>query len=353
MSFQEKDFILSQKLSGQIPNQFATYKEAPSNIALVKYWGKHGVQLPMNPSISFTLNKSKTQTEATAKLLSKPSEKTSFKFYFENEHKKSFEPKIAAFFEKIYPFVPFINHYEWTFNSQNTFPHSSGIASSASGFAALAKIIMDLEKKINPNQKEEYYQNKTSFLARLGSGSASRSLQHPVMIWGKHPQIPNTSDLYAIPLAFELHPVFKNFQDSIVLVEKGQKPVSSTAGHQLMENHIFKEIRKKQAFANTLKMQEILKTGDLDAFISLTEAEALSLHALMMTSNPNYILMQPETLKIIQKIRQIRQEKQIPVCFTLDAGANVHVLYPKNNKEDLQKLLFSHINHDIINDYIK
>ncbi len=352
MLFQEKDFIISQSNKHQNVNSFITEQEAPSNIALVKYWGKYGLQLPMNPSISFTLNKSKTITKATAVLLPEPTKQTSFKFYFDNKHKPDFEPKIAAFFERIQKFAPYINDYYWRFDSHNTFPHSSGIASSASGFAALAKIIIELEKKLNPNQTKDYYLNKTSFLARLGSGSASRSVQHPVMLWGKHPEIPNTSNLYAIPVNFKIHPVFENFQDSIILVEKGQKPVSSTVGHQLMNKHPYKEIRKKQAFDNTLKMYQILQKGDLHAFLTLVEAEALSLHALMMTSDPNYILMQPDTLQIIHQVRKIRTEKNIPVSFTLDAGANVHVLYPKKEKKILQNTFFNQIKKEIIHDYI-
>ena len=76
-----------------------------------------------------------------------------------------------------------------------------------------------------------------------------------------------------------------------------------------------------------------MKSGDLDGFMRIVETEALSLHAMMMTSNPYFILMQPNTLEIIQKVWEYRKETQIPLCFTLDAGANVHLLYPKQNSE--------------------
>ncbi len=351
MEFREQDFIRNAK-PNQLPEQLVINASAPSNIALVKYWGKHGLQLPMNPSISFTLNQAQSLTTARLTALDKPVSEVLFKFYFDEKHQPDFEPKIAGFFNKIRDYAPFITAFQWEISSRNTFPHSSGIASSASGFAALAKIIIDLEKQLLPLKSDEYYNKKVSFLARLGSGSAARSVAHPVMIWGYHPNIKNTSDLYAVLPEFDIHPVFNNFRDSIVLVEKGQKKVSSTAGHNLMNNHPFKDIRKKQAFEHTLQMTKYLETGDLENFIKLTEAEALSLHALMMTSAPNYILMQPDTLKIIHQIREIRKNSGLPVCFTLDAGANVHVLYPENISKQLEEVLFSKINHEVIHDFV-
>jgi len=352
MQLTEKNFKISKNTSHSIKN-IEISAIAPSNIALVKYWGKHDLQLPMNPSLSFTLNQSKTTTKAKLTALKTPKEKVNFKFYLEGLHQPDFEPKIAAFFDKIQQYVPFITRFEWAFYSQNSFPHSSGIASSASGFAALAKIIMSLEKELYPNYQPAYDPTlKTSFLARLGSGSAARSVAHPIMIWGQHPKLPNTSDLYAVKPNFNIHPIFQHFKDSIVLVEKGQKKVSSTVGHQLMTDHPFKTIRKQQAFDHTLKMTQYLQTGDLENFIKLTEAEALGLHALMMTSEPNYILMQPDTLKIIHLIRNLRKKMNLPVCFTLDAGANVHVLYPEHIQEKVQQMLFENLAFEIIHDYI-
>ena len=101
--------------------------------------------------------------------------------------------------------------------------------------------------------------------------------------------------------------------------------------HQLMENHPYAQTRFTQAEENLLKLTEVLKKGDLDTFISIVESEALTLHALMMASSPYFILMKPETLSVLNAIWDFRQQTNIPVCFTLDAGANVHVLHPKAN----------------------
>ncbi|MDP5043360.1 MAG: diphosphomevalonate decarboxylase, partial [Leeuwenhoekiella sp.] len=114
-----------------------------------------------------------------------------------------------------------------------------------------------------------------------------------------------------------------------------------TVGHNLMHNHPFASSRFDQANENISKLITILKNGDLDAFIHLVESEALTLHAMMLTSTPYFILMKPNTLKIIEKIWEYRRETSIPVCFTLDAGANVHVLFPKMYKEEVQKFIKS------------
>ncbi len=352
--YSKKDFIAEEIDLKKFKTPLSLEKEAPSNIALVKYWGKYAGQIPMNPSVSFTLTNSKSITLAFIEKKKNPDEKISFDFYFENKIKPDFYPKIQHFLENIAPFASFIKNFHFKFNSKNTFPHSSGIASSASGFAALSKIIVDLEKQLtNASKTEDFWNKKASFLARIGSGSASRSIEGPVILWGEHPQIPESSNLYALKPDFEIHPFFHQYQDSIVLVEKGQKKVSSSAGHQLMNEHIFKELRKKRAFENTQKILGILQKGDIDAFIDLVESEALELHALMMTSTPNYLLLQPETLHIIHGIRDFREKTGSKICFTLDAGANVHVLYPKKEQESVKLFLNSLTNKEILHDFIK
>lgn len=301
---------------------------APSNIALVKYWGKRGKQLPANPSISFTLNNCKTITKLK---FSKKTDTASFSFdlLFEGQPKESFRPKIESFFERIETYLPFLKDYHFTIDTQNTFPHSSGIASSASGMAALAVNLMSLERELNPAMTNDYFFHKASFLARLGSGSACRSIKGRVVLWGDHDETPHSSNLFGF--SFDgFHEIFKNYQDTILLVDKGEKQVSSTVGHDLMHGHPFAKQRFEQAHKNLSDMKVALAMGDLDAFIRITESEALTLHAMMMTSLPYFILMKPNTLEIINKIWGFRATTGVPVCFTLDAGANVHILYPEN-----------------------
>ena len=324
----EKDFIATSYNSIESAN---FEWSAPSNIALVKYWGKKENQIPANPSISFTLNNCKTITKIN---VVKKLENNSFSFdlLFEGKPKEDFKPKIQKFFERIEKYCPFLKEYHFKIDTHNTFPHSSGIASSASGMAALAMNIMSLEKAINPTISDEYFYSKASFLARLGSGSACRSIKGEVVVWGNHTEINGSSDLFGVEFS-EIHSNFKNYQDTILLVDKGEKQVSSTVGHDLMHNHPYAERRFAQAHENLSSIKAILSTGNIAEFIKIVESEALTLHAMMMTSMPYFILMKPNTLEIINKIWKFRNETQIPVCFTLDAGANVHVLYPENVSE--------------------
>ncbi len=335
----EKDFI-SKPYSPSIENGSFEWS-APSNIALVKYWGKKENQVPANPSISFTLNNCKTITKLgftrrdtsseVSEALSVTKEGFSFDLLFEGKPKEDFKPKIQKFFERIAMYCPFLKDYHFTIDTQNTFPHSSGIASSASGMAALAMNIMSLEKALNPEMTKDYFYQKASFLARLGSGSACRSVKGSVVVWGNHAEIAESSDLFGVEFPTTIHPIFENYQDTILLVDKGEKQVSSTIGHDLMHNHPFAKQRFEQAHQNLSHIKSVLETGNLTEFIKIVESEALTLHAMMMTSMPYFILMKPNTLEIVNRLWKFRNETQIPVCFTLDAGANVHVLYPEND----------------------
>lgn len=338
----EQDFIA--KPSSVAINSGSFQWSAPSNIALVKYWGKKENQIPANPSVSFTLNHCKTITKLTfvkkhLDKLSVTNNEFSFDLLFEGQPKEEFKPKIQKFLERIAIYCPYLKNYHFTIDTQNTFPHSSGIASSASGMAALAMTIMSLEKALFPEMSADYFYQKGSFLARLGSGSACRSVRGSVVIWGKQAEINDSSDLYGVEFPSKIHDNFKNFQDTILLVDKGEKQVSSTVGHDLMHNHPFAEQRFEQAHQNLSKLKKVLENGDLKQFIQIVESEALTLHAMMMTSLPYFILMKPNTLEIINKIWKFRNETQTPVCFTLDAGANVHVLYPENVSETVLQFI--------------
>lgn len=334
--FTAKDFIPTSYSQTLESGQFQW--SAPSNIALVKYWGKKANQIPANPSVSFTLNNCKTVTKlAFAKKAN--NDNFSFDLLFEGKPKEDFKPKIQKFFERIEIYLPFLKEYHFTIDTQNTFPHSSGIASSASGMAALAMNLMSLEKVLNPAMTQEYFYQKASFLARLGSGSACRSVKGQVVVWGSQANIEGSSDEFGVEFPYTIHENFKNYQDTILLVDKGEKQVSSTLGHDLMHNHPFAERRFAQAHENLDKLIGIFETGNLEEFISIVESEALTLHAMMMTSMPYFILMKPNTLEIINRIWKFRNETKIPVCFTLDAGANVHVLYPNKDKETILQFI--------------
>jgi diphosphomevalonate decarboxylase len=312
--------------------------QTPSNIALVKYWGKSNPQIPKNASISFTLNNCHTITTIDFVKKEKSNEVV-FNLFFEEKPKDEFKPKISEFFKRVQEYCPYILEYEMTINSENSFPHSSGIASSASGLSAIAMCLMSLEKELNSGLSEGFINKKASFLARLGSGSASRSIEGPLVVWGNHPEVEGSSDLFGVQFPYKVHPFFENYQDVILLVDKGEKQVSSTIGHNLMLEHPYAENRFNQANENLGTMSKILQEGNSKDFINLVESEALTLHAMMLTSNPYFILMKPNTLEIINKIWEYRQENNSNICFTLDAGANVHVLFPEGEKENILQFI--------------
>lgn len=312
-------------------------RQSPSNIALVKYWGKYGNQLPKNPSISFTLENCHTRT--TLSYQSKESKGFDFEVYKDGRREEGFEPKILKFFQRVEQYLPFLENYNFRIDTTNSFPHSSGIASSASGMSALALCLMDMEKQMYPEMKEDFFLEKASFLSRLGSGSACRSLEGPIVVWGEHPDIQGSSDLFGTKYEGEVHENFQNYRDTILLVDVGEKQVSSTVGHDLMHNHPFAERRFDQAKENLSRMIPVLKEGNLSEFIEIVESEALSLHAMMLTSNPYFILMKPNTLEIINRIWSYRKDTGSHLCFTLDAGANVHLLYPDNENDEVLEFI--------------
>ena len=303
----------------------------PSNIALIKYWGKYENQIPANPSISYTLSQCRTITEMEFA----EGENFSVKLFLSGKEEPKFAEKTAKYLAGIEKYLPWVLRGSFVIKTENTFPHSSGIASSASGFGALAKCLMALDKEISGEKSPEETLQKASLLARLGSGSACRSLYNGLVVWGATPVVSGSADEYAVPYPVsEIHPIFRDFNDWVMLIHEGQKSVSSTVGHGLMNGNPYAQVRFAEAAKNFFTLQEILKNGDMDGFIKLVEHEALTLHAMMMVSDPAFILMQTGTLETIHKVWDFRRETDLPLFFTLDAGAHVHLLFPNDGQQE-------------------
>ncbi len=345
--FGNKDFKISdQKVSGS----------CPSNIALIKYWGKYENQIPANPSISYTLNQCKTNTEI--EFLA--DDEFSVQTFLAGKEELKFAEKIEKYFRNIEQYLPWILKGKYIIKTENTFPHSSGIASSASGFGAIAKCLMSLDKSFAGETDCDFTIKKASFLARLGSGSACRSLHDGLVVWGETEQVSNSSDLFAVQYPNDqVHDIFRSFNDWVLLIHEGEKSVSSTVGHALMNTNPYAERRFQEAHENFATLKVILKEGDMTSFIQLVEHEALTLHAMMMMSEPAFILMKIGTLAVINKIWEFRKETNLPLFFTLDAGANVHLLFPSSNEEDkikeyIIKELVQHTqNNGVVKDVMK
>ena len=311
----------------------------PSNIAIVKYWGKKSGQIPCNSSLSMTLSSSFTEVGLTLTSKKEKKDELSLAYFFEGERNEKFENRVAKFINEQSAAFPFIKEYELNFHSKNSFPHSAGIASSASAFGAIALCMTDaLQYTSGQVFDGQDFLQKASNWARLGSGSACRSLYPAFALWGENKDIAPSSNQYAIPVV-DIHPNFQKMKDAIVIVESTPKKVSSSVGHGLMEGHPYADQRFLQANKRTQTLLEVLKNGDYIKFIEITESEALTLHAMMMTSKDYYLLMKPETLSVIEKIMEFRMETKIPVCFTLDAGPNVHVLYSEADATAVEAFL--------------
>ncbi|MBR5080899.1 MAG: hypothetical protein IKX35_00470 [Bacteroidales bacterium] len=325
---------LNEAFKGTVPSDFQGKVgwQSPSNIALVKYWGKKGRQIPQNPSISFTLLECRSETF----IAFEKADSFGFKFFFEGQENPAFGAKIEKFLLDYQAFFPFINQLNLKVESRNTFPHSSGIASSASSMSAFVMGLMEIESLLVGPSTSSGTLTKASYFARLASGSAARSVFPKMALWGASTYFEGSSDEYAVSLENNIHPIFKTYHDSILIVSGETKSVSSRAGHALMEGNPYAPARYAQANENIKDLLSALNSGDLDTFINITESEALQLHALMMCSNPSYILMKPNTLNLINKIREFREETKMPLCFTLDAGPNVHLLYPENEAEKVE-----------------
>lgn len=310
--------------------------QSPSNLAIIKYWGKYGTQLPRNPSLSFTLSKAVTQTDITYKVKDGQDNGPDIRFRFEGQEKPVFEDRIRKFLAGITPtHFPFLSGLSLDIESSNSFPHSSGIASSASAMSAMALCLTDIAYRISGASQDEHFYRTASEVSRLGSGSACRSIYPYMALWGKHPDIQGSSDHFAIPYEDQIHDVFKDFHDDIMIISSVEKSVSSSAGHALMDGNVYADARYRQAGDRLTALRDILMAGDVDAFGKIAEDEALTLHALMMCSDPSYILMEEGTLTAIRAIRAFRRDTSIPVYFSLDAGPNIHLLYPGFAKETL------------------
>lgn len=327
----------------------------PTNIALVKYWGKKGGQIPVNPSLSVTLSESATILSLHYKY--DPKEKFQIKFMFDGKRNSAFSKRIVDYLKNITSIMPVLQNVNLIINSTNTFPHSAGIASSASSFGALALALCSMESEITgAHTGKKTFFEKASYLARLGSGSACRSVYGNYVLWGQYGGMPGSSDETAVPVS-NINPRFRYLRNSILVVSGEKKKIPSSKGHELMNSNPYATARQAAALINLKSILGALNSGNFTDFISVMENEALTLHALMMTSSPGYMLMLPATVEIINKIVKFRGESGLPVGFTLDAGPNVHFIYPRSVENEVCKFIIENLtmhceNGTVIHDHI-
>jgi len=260
-------------------------------------------------------------------------------FYLKNRRNLVFESRVSSYINDLAIHLPYLKEYNLFIESINSFPHSAGIASSASAMGALSLCLCEMEEILSGKTiLDNSFYTRASNIARLGSGSACRSVYPGFVVWGSNPVQQDSKNEYSMPVSFPIHDSFLSIRDAILIVDSKKKSVSSSEGHKLMEKHAFREQRIQQAQNNLFKIQTALKTGDWFSFFEIIENEALTLHGLMFNSEPSFILIKPETLEIINRIRYLRKKK-LPIGFTLDAGPNIHLLYPKSIYKEVKKII--------------
>lgn len=281
---------------------------ARPNIALIKYWGRRDASLniPLTNSVSMTLAGLTTRT--TVELREDLSTDT-LVLNGEDAGKEATE-RVVRHMDHMRRAAGVELHAR--VESVNSFPASAGLASSASAFAALtvaAADAMDLDR--SPEE--------LSALARLGSGSAARSLMGGFVEWevgGDHES--STAHQLAPESHWDLH-------DVVLLVEEGEKDVGSSQGHGLAKSSPLLKGRLKAVDTMLPELREGIRDRDLTTVGKVAEADALAMHAVMMTSDPSLLYWAPGTVEILHAVRRWRREG-LEAYFTIDAGPNVHVL---------------------------
>ncbi len=304
---------------------------APSNIAFLKYWGKEDAKLqwPSNNSLSMTLNECQTFTTACVRNSFK---NFSFKKEGENEQEDSFSLKVIKhleFLKKKYQFSSFLE-----VSTYNNFPTASGVASSASGFAALtfAAIAAWTESSSFEELEGKGFSRETlAQLARLGSGSAGRSLFGGYVVWEK-----GTSPEEQRVKSF-LPKSHWDLADTIVILSQEEKGLSSREAHKRVPTSPLFSLRVSGLREREMLFSQALEKKDMKSLGELLETEALEIHFILMTATEPFSYLKENTLEFLSWLRNLRRETHLEVYFTIDAGANVHVICELSTRE---KFLF-------------
>lgn len=307
---------------------------AGSNIAFIKYWGVteaavgpvgaqppvhgEGLNIPLNNSISMTLADAHTTTTvAWEDSVNQPEDTVAIDGV---QLEGPSVERVAAHLDRLRALAGV--SYNARVVSQNNFPMASGIASSASGFAALTvagAAALDLQLDAT----------RLSAVARLGSGSASRSLFGGFVEWERgwgHGEGANDSLLDSRSVAHQIHDE-KHWalRDIIAIVSTGAKRVSSSGGHRLAATSPFNAARTACVGAWLETVRRAIAARNFSLLGPVLEADALAMHGVMMTSEPSLMYWEPGTLEVLHAVRAWREEG-VPVYFTIDAGPNVHLI---------------------------
>jgi diphosphomevalonate decarboxylase len=289
---------------------FSATAIAHPNIALIKYWGDIDTELhlPANGSISMNLSGLTTRTTVSFS----PSLQ-------QDQFILNGEPTVGTAFERVSTILSRVRRLAGisTFasvESTNNFPVAAGIASSASGFAALS-LAASRSVGVILNEKD------LSRLARIGSGSACRSIPGGFIEWQPGH---DDADCFAYSIA---PPDYWDVADCIAIVSREEKSTSSSVGHSLAATSILQPVRVADAPHRLSLCRDAIRRRSFPALAEIVELDSSLMHSVMNTSTPPLFYWQPGTVEIIQAVQTWRTAG-LPVCYTIDAGPNVHVLCP-------------------------
>ncbi|MBD5429367.1 diphosphomevalonate decarboxylase [Lactobacillus sp.] len=290
---------------------------AHTNIALIKYWGKANKELktPLMSSLSMTLDAFYTDTT-----FEHGNHLTKDTFILNDTEQNSEQAKrVMNYVHRLQKEYGFSDHFK--IDSFNHVPTSAGLASSASAFAALATAFA-ASYKLNLSKKE------LSQLARLGSGSATRSIYGGFALWHKGH---DHNDSYAIAVDenpdWDLHML-------AVEVNTHEKKISSTQGMIRAQTSPFYQSWLDKNTTEIKKMEEAIQEKDFTKLGQLSENSANEMHAINLSAQPGFTYFEPDTLKLIQLIHQLRQDG-IECYYTIDAGPNVKILCTLKNRKKI------------------
>lgn len=280
---------------------------APSNIAFIKYWGRKNEELRLPENGSISINLSNLLTTTTVEF---DKNLTNDMVTIDGAENKTETSRVMKHLDRIRK-IAGINTFAKV-ESKNNFPSGTGLSSSASGFAALT-LAATAAAGISLSEKE------LSILARLGSGSACRSIPDGFVEWLDG----NTNETsYAV----SLYPKdYWNISDVVVIASNEKKSISTTEGQKLSNSSPFFEVRLKNISQKAINLKKYLKDKNFTEFGKLIEAEALELHSIMLTSTPSLLYLLPNTIRIMHEVKKMRSEG-LEAYFTLNTGQDVHII---------------------------
>lgn len=290
---------------------------APANIAFIKYWGKadEALRIPLNDSISMNLSGSYTTTTVDFSVEYANDDVSLISGDFSDKEKARVIEGIMRIRNKTG-----ITQYARVV-TKNTFPKGAGAASSASGFAALT-VAGFTAVGVKLSEKE------LTVFARLGSGSACRSIPDGFVVWQGES-------------AYSLYPHdYWDLRDILVIVDSGMKKVSTTEGHKGVKTSPFWKKRNDAVSARMIRITNALKEKNFKELGEVIEEDCLDMHKVMQTQTPPLLYWNDTTKIIMDAIREWRKQG-LPVYFTIDAGPNVHLICEKKDQTHVVKYLGS------------